>query len=126
MLLCILRLSFPAGILRYESLSKLFDSLLEGVASIEDLNEEAASEEFVPDPELLEIERKQEAEMLKLAHGGFADLVDFEAAIRDGSAKNFHGKQGYPGMMGDMPASTTAREKKRARVARRRRRSGCP
>ena len=55
------------------------------------------------DPEELEIEKLQEAEMLKLAHGGFSNMIDFEAAVKDGSAKDFHAKNGYPGMMGGVP-----------------------
>lgn len=87
------------GLLKHDSLSKFFDSLLDGTANLDELNSAAAAEEFVPDEKELEIERQQEAEMLKLAHGGFANLVDFEAAVKDGSAKNFHGKHGFPGMM---------------------------
>ncbi|KAL5492577.1 hypothetical protein ACEPAI_4024 [Sanghuangporus weigelae] len=99
------------GFLKLDSLSSFFDSLLEGRTSIDKLNEKAGAEEFVPDPKLLEIEKQQELEMLKLAHGGFTDLFDFEAAIRDGSAKNFHGKQGYPGMMGGaVPKATGSQE----------------
>ncbi|KAL5531300.1 hypothetical protein ACEPAG_4177 [Sanghuangporus baumii] len=96
------------GFLKLDSLSSFFDSLLDGRTSIDKLNEKAAAEEFVPDLKLLEIEKQQELEMLKLAHGGFTDLFDFEAAIRDGSAKNFHGKQGYPGMMGGAVPKVTA------------------
>ncbi|OCB86332.1 hypothetical protein A7U60_g6646 [Sanghuangporus baumii] len=88
------------GILKHDSLSKFFDSLLDGTANLEELNAAAAAEEFTPDPEELEIQRQQEAEMLKLAHGGFADMIDFEQALKDGSAKNFHDTNGYPGMMG--------------------------
>lgn len=89
--------------MKFDSLSKFFDSVLDGTADLASLNAEAAAEEFVPDEKELEIERQQEAEMLKLAHGGFADMIDFEAAVRDGSAKNFHGANGYPGMMGGAP-----------------------
>ena len=88
------------GILKYDSLSNFFDSLIAGTADLDELNEAAAQEEFIPDPEELEIEAQQEAEMLKLAHGGFSNMIDFEAAVRDGSAKNFHQANGYPGMMG--------------------------
>lgn len=65
------------------------------------VNEEAASEEFVPDEAELEIERKQEAQRIALAHGGFANFIDFEDALKKGH--NPHGSQGYPGMLGDLP-----------------------
>lgn len=86
--------------MKYDSLSKFFDSVIDGTADLSVVNEEASKEEFVPDPEELEIQKKQEAEMLKLAHGGFSDMIDFEEAVKDGSAKNFHKANGYPGMMG--------------------------
>ncbi len=92
------------GILKHDSLSKFFDSVLDGTADFSEANEEAAAEEFVPDPDVLEIERQQEAEMLKLAHGGFSDMIDFEAALKDTAAKNFHAQNGYPGMMGAAPS----------------------
>jgi len=91
------------GILKHDSLSKFFDSVLDGTADLSEANEEAAAEEFVPDPDVLEIERQQEAEMLALAHGGFSDMIDFEAALKDTAAKNFHAQNGYPGMMGAAP-----------------------
>lgn len=93
------------GIMKFDSLSKFFDSIVDGTADLDQLNAAAAAEEFVPDEKELEIERQQEAEMLKLAHGGFADMIDFEAAVLDGSAKNFHAQNGYPGMMGSPPDS---------------------
>lgn len=88
------------GILKFDSLSRFFDSLIDGTADLSELNAAAAAEEFTPDPAELEIERQQEAEMLRLAHGGFSDMIDFEAAVRDGSAANFHKSSGYGGMMG--------------------------
>lgn len=98
-----LQLTICLGILKHDSLSKFFDSVLDGTADLSEANEEAAQEEFVPDPEVLEIERQQEAEMLALAHGGFSDMIDFEAALQDTAAKNFHAQNGYPGMMGAAP-----------------------
>ena len=89
--------------MKLDSMTKFFDSLLDGTADLEELNAAAAAEEFVPDPEELEIEKQQEAEMLKLAHGGFSNMIDFEAAVKGGSAKDFHQKNGYPGMMGGAP-----------------------
>ncbi|THH12077.1 hypothetical protein EW145_g241 [Phellinidium pouzarii] len=91
------------GIMKFDSLSKFFDELLDGSADLSELNAVAAAEDFVPDPKELEIERQQEAEMLRLAHGGFSNMIDFEAAVRDGSAQNYHQANGYPGMMGGAP-----------------------
>ena len=64
------------------------------------MNAEAASEEYEPTEEDEEIERQQEAQRMALAHGGFSSLIDFEQAIKDGAGADFHGKNGYPGMMG--------------------------
>ncbi|KAJ4000340.1 hypothetical protein F5050DRAFT_1563164 [Lentinula boryana] len=89
------------GINKLDSLSKFFESVIDGTADLKAVNEEAASEEFVPDEAELEIERKQEAQRIALAHGGFANFIDFEDALKKGH--NPHGSQGYPGMMGDMP-----------------------
>ncbi|KAJ4474937.1 hypothetical protein J3R30DRAFT_3505018 [Lentinula aciculospora] len=89
------------GINKLDSLSKFFESVIDGTADLKIVNEEAASEEFVPDEAELEIERKQEAQRIALAHGGFANFIDFEDAIKKGH--NPHGAQGYPGMLGDLP-----------------------
>ncbi|KAJ3918702.1 hypothetical protein F5877DRAFT_90518 [Lentinula edodes] len=89
------------GINKLDSLSKFFESVIDGTADLKIVNEEAASEEFVPDEAELEIERKQEAQRIALAHGGFANFIDFEDALKKGH--NPHGSQGYPGMLGDLP-----------------------
>ena len=89
-----------AGIQKHDSLSKFFDSVLDGTADLTVLNKQAAEEEFVPDEEMLEIERKQEAQRMALAHGGYSDLIDFEEAIKNGAGADFHEKHGFPGMMG--------------------------
>ena len=89
-----------AGIQKHDSLSKFFDSVLDGTADLTTLNAQAADEEFVPDEKDLEIERMQEAQRIALAHGGFTDLIDFEEAIKNGAGADFHEKNGYPGMMG--------------------------
>ncbi len=91
------------GIQKHDSLSKFFDSVLDGTADLTIVNKEAAQEEFVPDEELLEIERKQEAQRMALAHGGFTNLIDFEEAIKNGAGADFHDKHGFPGMMGGAP-----------------------
>ena len=89
-----------AGIQKHDSLSKFFDSVLDGTADLSALNRAAAAEEFVPDEKELEIERMQEAQRIALAHGGFTDLIDFEEALKNGAGADFHEKHGYPGMMG--------------------------
>ncbi|RDX54098.1 hypothetical protein OH76DRAFT_1061622 [Lentinus brumalis] len=89
-----------SGIQKHDSLSKFFDSVLDGTVDLTELNKQAAQEEFVPDEELLEIERKQEAQRMALAHGGYSDLIDFEEAIKNGAGADFHEKNGFPGMMG--------------------------
>ncbi|TBU45416.1 hypothetical protein BD309DRAFT_956311 [Dichomitus squalens] len=88
------------GIQKHDSLSKFFDSVLDGTADLTTLNKQAAEEEFVPDEALLEIERKQEAQRMALAHGGFSNLIDFEEAIKNGAGADYHSKNGFPGMMG--------------------------
>lgn len=94
--------------MKFDSMSNFFDSLIDGSVDLAELNAAAAAEEFIPDPAELEIEQQQEAEMLALAHGGFSNLIDFEAAVKDGSAKDFHSKNGYPGMMGGAPGAVGA------------------
>ncbi|KAI0091553.1 hypothetical protein BDY19DRAFT_931045 [Irpex rosettiformis] len=98
------------GILKYDSLSKFFDSVIDGTADLRLVNEEAKKEEFVPDEAELEIERKQEAQRLALAHGGFSDIIDFEEAVKQGHGADFHGKHGFPGMMGSLPKKGEAQE----------------
>ena len=98
------------GILKYDSLSKFFDSVIDGTADLRLVNEEAKKEEFVPDETELEIERKQEAQRIALAHGGFSDIIDFEEAIKQGHGADFHGKHGFPGMMGSLPKKGEAQK----------------
>ena len=74
--------------MKYDSLSKFFDSVLDGTADLKTANAEAAAEEFIPNPEDLAIEKEQEAEMLKLAHGGYAEMIDFEKARESADAEN--------------------------------------
>lgn len=59
------------GITKHDSLTKFFDSIIDGTADLEIANKQAATEEFVPSEEELEIERQQEAQRIALAHGGF-------------------------------------------------------
>ena len=102
----------PTGIQKHDSLSKFFDSVIDGTADLSVVNKQAAEEEFVPDENELEIERKQEAQRMALAHGGFSDLIDFEEAIKNGAGADFHAQHGYPGMMGGgMPKKAAEGEK---------------
>ncbi|GLB41520.1 putative thioredoxin [Lyophyllum shimeji] len=91
------------GINKLDSLSKFFDSVLDGTADLSALNEAAKAEEYEPTPEELEIQEKQEAQRLKLMHGGFADMVDFEKAVKEGAGAGYHDTHGYQGMMGEPP-----------------------
>ncbi|KII86004.1 hypothetical protein PLICRDRAFT_144787 [Plicaturopsis crispa FD-325 SS-3] len=100
------------GLNKLDSLSKFFDSVLDGTADIKFLNEAARAEEFVPDEKELEIEQKQEAQRIALAHGGFTNLIDFEAAVKSGKAADWHDVNGYPGMMGGAPPPKKADEKR--------------
>ncbi|KAI0339552.1 hypothetical protein BDW22DRAFT_563975 [Trametopsis cervina] len=95
------------GINKLDSLSKFFDSVIDGTADLRTLNEVLKDEEFVPDETDIEIERKQEAQRMALAHGGFADMIDFEAAIKAGHGADFHSKSGSMGMMGSLPKKKT-------------------
>jgi protein disulfide-isomerase A6 len=97
----------PKGINKLDSLSRFFDSLIEGGVDVKTANKEAMTEEFVPDKRELDIERKQEAQRLALAHGGFSSLIDFEKAIKEGHGADYHDVHGYPGMMGEPPARNT-------------------
>jgi protein disulfide-isomerase A6 len=90
------------GIHKLDSLSKFFDSVLEGTANLTQIIEEAKAEEFVVDEKDLEIEKKQEAQRIALLHGGYTDLIDFEKAIKNGGA-DYHDSNGYGGMMGGIP-----------------------
>jgi protein disulfide-isomerase A6 len=92
-----------SGILKMDSLSSFFDSILDGSVDLKTANDNANAEEFTPDEKELEIERKQEAQRIALAHGGFTDLIDFEKAIKEGHGADYHDIHGYPGMMGQPP-----------------------
>ncbi|THH11515.1 hypothetical protein EW146_g8015 [Bondarzewia mesenterica] len=91
-----------AGILKYDSLCKFFDSVIDGTADLTVANEQAKAEDFEFSEEELEIQRKQEAQRMALAHGGFSDMIDFEEAIKK-HGPNFHDAHGYAGVMGDIP-----------------------
>ncbi|KAF9483022.1 thioredoxin-like protein [Pholiota conissans] len=90
------------GLHKLDSLTKFFDSVLDGTADLSEAFEKAKAEEFVEDPEEAEILKKQEAQRIALMHGGFTDLIDFEKAMLEGGA-NYHDSAGYGGMMGGIP-----------------------
>ncbi|KAJ6581135.1 thioredoxin-like protein [Mycena capillaripes] len=101
------------GINKFDSLSKFFDSVIDGTADLTVINEEAKAEEFEPTEEELEIQRKQEAQRMALLHGGFSDLIDFEQAIMDGTAENYHDSNGFgsppPAKKAKTPESESAK-----------------
>ncbi|KAF8196834.1 hypothetical protein K438DRAFT_1673052 [Mycena galopus ATCC 62051] len=83
------------GLNKFDSLSKFFDSVIDGTADLTIANEEAKAEEYEPTEEELDIERKQEAQRMALLHGGYADIVDFEQAVLNGNAENYHDIHGF-------------------------------
>ncbi|KAJ7027918.1 hypothetical protein C8F04DRAFT_73426 [Mycena alexandri] len=83
------------GINKFDSLSKFFDSVIDGTADINVINEEAKAEEFEPSEEELAIQQKQEAQRIALLHGGYSDLIDFEQAVLNGNAENYHDVHGF-------------------------------
>jgi protein disulfide-isomerase A6 len=90
------------GLNKFDSLSTFFDSVLDGTADLSVVNTKLSEEEYTQTEEEKEIEMKQEAQRIALAHGGFSNLIDFEAAVKAGAGKNFHDSHGF-GMMGEMP-----------------------
>ncbi|KAJ8496035.1 hypothetical protein ONZ51_g1338 [Trametes cubensis] len=82
------------GTQKHEPLVKFFDSLLDGTADLEALAKQTPAEDPVMDEREREIERQQEEQRMKLAHGGYNDMIDFEAAMKAGI--NPHGS-GHPG-----------------------------
>ncbi|KAJ7876250.1 hypothetical protein B0H13DRAFT_2055442 [Mycena leptocephala] len=83
------------GINKLDSLSKFFDSVIDGTADLTAANEEAKAEEYEQTEEELEIQRKQEAQRIALLHGGYSDLIDFEQAVLNGNAENYHDVNGF-------------------------------
>lgn len=91
-----------AGTLKYDSISKFFDSILKGTVNLSSPSSQVQEEIYEPTPEEEEIERKQEAQRLALLHGGFSDMIDFEEAIKKHGA-DFHGADDYGASLGDSP-----------------------
>jgi len=90
------------GALKYDSISKFFDSILDGTVNLSTPSSQPQEETYEPTPEEEEIERKQEAQRLELLHGGFSDMIDFEEAIKK-HGSDFHGADGYGASLGDLP-----------------------
>ena len=84
----------PAGKLKHDSISKFFDSILDGTANLSSPRSQVQEETHEPTPEEEEIARKQEAQRIALLHGGYADMFDFEEAIKK-YGPDFHGDHGY-------------------------------
>ena len=82
--------NISAGLLKYNSISKFFNSILDGTANLTVQNSQVPEDSHMPTPEEQEIERKQEAQRLALLHGGFSDIIDFENAIKE-HGTDFHG-----------------------------------
>jgi protein disulfide-isomerase A6 len=91
-----------AGTLKYDSISKFFDSILDGTVNLSSPSSQAQEETYEPTPEEEEIERKQEAQRLELLHGGFSNMIDFEEALKK-HGPDFHGPDGYGASLGDKP-----------------------
>jgi protein disulfide-isomerase A6 len=91
-----------AGVLKYNSISKFFNSILDGTANLTVQNSQVPEDSHMPTPEEQEIERNQEAQRLALLHGGFSDIIDFENAIKEhGTDFDFHGAHRYTARSGD-------------------------
>jgi len=82
------------GTLKYDSISRFFDSVLNGTANLSSPRSQVQEETYEPTPEEEEIERKQEAQRIALLHGGFTDMIDFEEAIMK-HGPDFHGAHGH-------------------------------
>jgi protein disulfide-isomerase A6 len=91
-----------AGTLKYDSISKFFDSILDGTVNLSTPSSQPQEETYESTPEEEEIERKQEAQRLELLHGGFSNMIDFEEAIKK-HGSDFHGADGYGASLGDTP-----------------------
>jgi protein disulfide-isomerase A6 len=81
-------------VLKFDSISKFFDSILDGTATLTPLDSQVPEDSHKLSPEEEEIESKQEAQRLALLHGGYTDMIDFEKAIKK-YGTGFHGAHGY-------------------------------
>jgi protein disulfide-isomerase A6 len=101
-------LLFPnisVGVLKYNSISNFFNSILDGTANLTVQHSQVPDDSHMPTPEEQEIERKQEAQRLALLHGGFSDIIDFENAIKE-HGTDFHGAHGYTARPSDIVSAT--------------------
>lgn len=89
--------SRTAGVQKWESLSKFFDSVIDGTLDLSSFNEQAKNEKWVPDETEIEIKRKQDEQKMLLAHAGMAGMPGFEEMLK---GPNPHG----PGF-GDIPVA---------------------
>jgi len=96
------------GVLKYNSISNFFDSILDGTANLTAPFSQA-SESHKPTPEEEEIERKQEEQRLALLHGGFSDIIDFEKVIKE-HGTDFHGTHDHTLRPSDMPKDSQTGE----------------
>jgi len=80
----------PTGVLKYNSISHFFDSILDGTANL------TASFSRAP-------------ESHKLTHGGFSDIIDFEKVIKE-HGTDFHGTHGHTLRPGDMSKNSQTGE----------------
>ena len=94
--------------LKYDSISNFFDSILDGTANLTAPFTQAP-ESHKPTPEEEEIERKQEAQRLALLHGGFSNIIDFEKVIKE-HGTDFHGTHGHTLLPGDMSENSQTGE----------------
>jgi protein disulfide-isomerase A6 len=114
------------GIQKLDSLSKFLDSVLSGTADLSAILEESKAEELVIDDQELEIEQKQEAQKIALMHGGFSSLIDFEEALKDGAGRDFHGSNGYSGIMGGIPEHLKKKPSAAPPASETEKQGGCP
>ena len=88
--------------------------------------DEVKAEELVIDDKELEIEQKQEAQKIALMHGGFSSLIDFEQALKDGAGRDFHGSNGYSGIMGGIPEHLKKKPSDAPSASEKEKEGGCP
>ncbi|KAI0296562.1 hypothetical protein B0F90DRAFT_1745521 [Multifurca ochricompacta] len=88
------------GVLNRDSISKFFDSILDGTTILTPAGSHVSEEAHELTPEEEEIERKQEAQRLAILHGGYTDMIDFEKAVKK-YGKDFHGGHGYDASLSD-------------------------
>jgi len=114
------------GLQKLDSLSKFLDSVLNGTADLSAILDESKAEELVIDDTDLEIEQKQEAQKIALMHGGFSSLIDFEEALKDGAGRDFHGTNGYSGIIGGIPEHLKKKPSDAPSELEKEKQSGCP